>query len=665
MVLAQGTVSVIDREGVLFGRVWCAYEASETIKLGKLYDVYTAGCARKESKPDELVVAGFTDGLSQADCERRGPTDDAGDLRRKTRREAAFPLKLARASVGIAVESTASTDEPDRLHILNSMIESDDLAAPPQPSDPLLYVANSRLRGKLAAAGLRKAFAEGDLRVQQEFLDALAADDSSRTLCFDLEGCRRLTAEGASQLAATIPVHIERLELHIRPHGTTFAKAWGNAQHFKDARPNGVMTSVGEGGLNLKDNELGDEGWAAIIEGVTQSKVSKVTAIDCSSESIGPVGARAIGEALRRMSAEVPLTALNVRGNALDADSARFLSKIASERRVTLFGTKRDQVAIEMSESSLNLVDAILLASDLRIVEALTKVELRRNEFGDEGWGALIAGVCANRISQITSINALGEGVGPACARAIREALVARAPGNSLTEINIRGHKLDRDSALALAKVATEKRVVLFGLSTSQGSAISLSGKKLQPVDTILIASDVAVIGATRVDLSHNNIGVEGAEAMTKVSNEALTDLNISHNGLDGVEGAAAIAESLKLNRSLTKLDATGNEFGDEGMEMIGVALLQSACAGALSFLLCDAFELGEWVQSLDYSGKSLDPATATLLAGVLKANTVLTELNLDSGGGPNFAGIGPQGATAFAEGLKGNSGLTKVRPSL
>ena len=71
---------------------------------------------------------------------------------------------------------------------------------------------------------------------------------------------------------------------------------------------NASLTKIGEGGLHLRlkvapldlsGNSMGEEGWAAIIGAVCSSTVSKIASIDASSKSIGPKGAKLIGEALR------------------------------------------------------------------------------------------------------------------------------------------------------------------------------------------------------------------------------------------------------------------------------------------------------------------------------------------------------------------------------
>ena len=58
------------------------------------------------------------------------------------------------------------------------------------------------------------------------------------------------------------------------------------------------LTHIGEGGLDLRNNELGDEGWGAIFAGVCSSEASKVASIDASGNGIGPKGAKLIAEVL-------------------------------------------------------------------------------------------------------------------------------------------------------------------------------------------------------------------------------------------------------------------------------------------------------------------------------------------------------------------------------
>ena len=74
------------------------------------------------------------------------------------------------------------------------------------------------------------------------------------------------------------------------------------------------ITHIGEGGLDLRNNKLGDEGWGAIFAGVCSSKVSKIASIDASSKGISPKGAKLIAEALRTsVTASVTASVTEVR----------------------------------------------------------------------------------------------------------------------------------------------------------------------------------------------------------------------------------------------------------------------------------------------------------------------------------------------------------------
>ena len=94
---------------------------------------------------------------------------------------------------------------------------------------------------------------------------------------------------------------------------------------------NGGLTATGTGGLNLKDNELGDKGWGAVIAGVCSSHVCKLTSIDVSNESIGPAGAGLLAEA-RRTSVNGVLTSRDVRINNLGDEGETAICKAVEGR---------------------------------------------------------------------------------------------------------------------------------------------------------------------------------------------------------------------------------------------------------------------------------------------------------------------------------------------
>lgn len=70
----------------------------------------------------------------------------------------------------------------------------------------------------------------------------------------------------------------------------------------------------------------------------------------------------------------------------------------------------------------------------------------------------------------------------------------------------------------------------------------------------------------TLIDLSGNNIGDEGVEDLCKVIpyNKTLTQLNMADNKL-GDLSASELAGSLVDNTSLVHINLSGNFIGDEG----------------------------------------------------------------------------------------------------
>ena len=86
--------------------------------------------------------------------------------------------------------------------------------------------------------------------------------------------------------------------------------------------------------------------------------------------------------------------------------------------------------ASRVSCSQLNLYDnrigpegAKSLADALKVNASLTSIQLKNNKLGDEGWGAIFAGICSNKDSKIESVDASNNRISPAGAKLIGEAL--------------------------------------------------------------------------------------------------------------------------------------------------------------------------------------------------------------------------------------------------
>ena len=158
------------------------------------------------------------------------------------------------------------------------------------------------------------------------------------------------------------------------------------------------------------------------------------------------------------------------------------------------------------------------------------------------------------------------------------------------------------------------------------------------------------------LDLSDCNVGVPGALVLASLlPMSSLTSLDLTANLLSGHHdddsddedgphfmaddsGIFALAEALKVNRSLTCLDISCNEIGAEG----GVAI-------------AEALVVNSSLTSLDLQANNIGAKGGVAIAEALKANGSLRSLNLATNN------IGQEGGAAIAKALKVNSSLTSI----
>jgi hypothetical protein len=236
-----------------------------------------------------------------------------------------------------------------------------------------------------------------------------------------------------------------------------------------------------------------------------------------------------------------------------------------------------------------------------------------------------------------------------------------------LKNCNLLKNSLDAKSATMLAKIGTEKGIMLSGMTRDQSLAY-FPGQNLRPADAILIASDLKFMAVvTSVYLRSNSIGDDGAKAIAEALkvNAVVTELGLSNNKI-GAEGAQAIAEALKVNAVLTNLELRRNSIGDDGAKAIAEALKVNAVLTYLRLdnnnigaegakAIAEALKVNAVMTTLYLGNNSIGDEGAIVIAEALKVNAVLTILDLD------YNNIGPEGAIAIAEALKVNAVVTKL----
>ena len=160
LALAKGAVSILDRGGKVFTRVWCCYEiyialaeAGDALK----YEVYTAEnhtYKDDEGWKSERAAVGMTDGLAPADL----------SAEYKELREVHFPLKLAKAAFETKLEIAEASKPADRNRILNTISgrAPAELLEPPLAAHAEYDGLNAKLRGRFGLATLAALLKAGE-----------------------------------------------------------------------------------------------------------------------------------------------------------------------------------------------------------------------------------------------------------------------------------------------------------------------------------------------------------------------------------------------------------------------------------------------------------------------------------------------------------------------
>ena len=207
--LAEGAVSILDKGGMCFKRVWCSYECYVVLTKieGLKYEVYTAKEHdsvdwQDESRPRSAV--GIIDGLGMQN------KDVAEDTEDKALREGHFPVELAKQAFQLTLETAEASKEADRVKILNTIAEQADLAAEPPETHERYDALNAILRGRFAIVALRGLLAAGEPIEQAA---KLLKGCGRRKLELGFKGVEAFDANAMQLIAQNLPPELEELDM--------------------------------------------------------------------------------------------------------------------------------------------------------------------------------------------------------------------------------------------------------------------------------------------------------------------------------------------------------------------------------------------------------------------------------------------------------------------
>jgi len=324
MKVAKGrTITILDKKGIVFSRIWCIFELyltlvdSQVRKAGesskdRLWAVYTAHShTYKHPEMDveeERKALGIISG---------GATTDRGNPFNISAREAEFPYDLIEKSLSIQVEVAEASVEDDRRHILNSIVgrSIEDIDDEPLTAHDNYVQLNNSLRGTFASstASLRGAVEKDDKRWKM-MIKALSNGTTKGEMTFNFswdgpfEG---FSAARATQMVAHLPLTIDVLSIWGAKYSSDFWDALiEQVKQFHNLNKLDICeTSVG-------DDKGGQEVGLRLAEMMSTNTTIKRLELD-DTDLIGADNVEQWGDALMKNNT---LTELMLRVGGYDDD---------------------------------------------------------------------------------------------------------------------------------------------------------------------------------------------------------------------------------------------------------------------------------------------------------------------------------------------------------
>ncbi|MGB4192307.1 MAG: hypothetical protein WBJ81_07205 [Rickettsiales bacterium] len=293
------------------------------------------------------------------------------------------------------------------------------------------------------------------------------------------------------------------------------------------------------------------------------------------------------------------------------------------------------------------------LANALKKNKYVVKLDLQGNDIDDNGAKALAEALIAHQ--SITILDLKNNKIRDMGAKAIARFVELN---NTITNLEISNNNISVDGTQALTQASKVNKqlnldinanITLIYRNEDDDFVINKDTEEQLDLDKVIAA--IANNSPNYINVTFEEIDDESVQnlAQALINNKILTVLRFSEpegNGDGrpaniGDEGAKAIAEALKVNRSINTLDLKRNNITDKAV----IDLLK-------------ALEINGSITSLDLHNNNISDRGAKAIAQALKVHKSITHLNLGSNK------ISDEGAKAIAETLKVNKSINSLNLS-
>jgi Ran GTPase-activating protein (RanGAP) involved in mRNA processing and transport len=311
--------------------------------------------------------------------------------------------------------------------------------------------------------------------------------------------------------------------------------------------------------------------------------------------------------------------------------------------------------SLNLSANQLGIQGAAVMADAVRTNSTLSRLDLSKNLLGPEGMTILADGlktICRANLDGVGgAASASGHSTDDSAgnSREVRRLMLSTSRSGIHT-LDLQANALGPSGVGMLAEALASNGVL---------TKVNLSSNNAKPMGAASIANALTTNSSLKsLDLSDNSLGSEGVVVLFAAfgsgcgENHTLSTLSLARNGLcDEVWRAAAgnagvkggrgpgdsaeagtstrdggnqfdvVARSLAMNGTLTSIDLSTNQIGDEGGKLIAAALGSGGSGGS-------GRPLGV-IRVLKLGGNCIGAAGVTAMVEALKTNTTLICLDL------------------------------------
>ena len=234
MEISKGTVSILDKECVVYSRIWCIYELYKSLmdkKVGYKFDVYTEHDWEVKKNfsngyyfDDSGDAIGLIDGFIDGDYNHGDYIHDSHNPVFKFLRESQFPLERILKAGAIDIKKAVASEARDEKYIKNTITnplsthqlqhllhsgvrfchpnEDDD---PPEHHDNYEKL-NNLIRGFFVSSSLERILKDESIESDQKsiYFDILKQSRAS-VIYLDMQGHTPFDDSVATQLAVSLP----------------------------------------------------------------------------------------------------------------------------------------------------------------------------------------------------------------------------------------------------------------------------------------------------------------------------------------------------------------------------------------------------------------------------------------------------------------------------